>query len=139
MNLKLDFSQVKAIEVLPVGAYHVVVSDVQIKDGKEDQYIAWEYTITEGPAQDRKLFENTSVGVKSLWSLKATLLALGADPAKLAGMAEFDPQDYIGAHALAIVGQKPYQGEMRNTVTKIQADPAASITGTGAAKKPTFK
>jgi hypothetical protein len=137
MQLKLDFSNVKTMEVLPVGVYHVVVSDAQVKPGQQDQYIAWEFTITEGPAQDRKLFENNSVGIKSLWSLKTTLLALGADPTKLSGEVAFDPADYIGAHALAIVGQKAYQGEQRNVVTKLQADPSAM--GTGAVKKTTFR
>jgi hypothetical protein len=137
--LKLDFSDVKVIEVLPVGAYPVVVTNAEVQEGKEYPYIAWEFTIEEGPAEGRKLWNNTSTSPKALWKLKETLLALGGDPAKLAAEVVFDPAEYVGARAVAIVNQEQRKDsdEMRNVVSKLH--PAKAGTAASGTAKSTLK
>lgn len=123
MTIKIDFSGIKSLELLPVGIYKVMVTDAKENEGKTYPYITWEFTIIDGAYEGRKLWMNTSLSPKALFKLKEMLIALGVQAAILQSEFAFEPQDLIDRTATAVVSTEPRAdtGELRNVVKKLQA------------------
>lgn len=142
MPITINFTGVQTLEVMPVGIYSVVVTAVDEQEGVEFPYLAWEFTIDSGDYENRKLWSNTSISPKALWKLKEVLIALGVPAETLDAEVSFDPQDFIGRRALAVVNIEPRTdtGELRNTVVKLQAkSPTAKEKAVDTAAKPVQK
>lgn len=138
MGISIDFTGADVRALLPVGAYPITVTNVEVREGPSGKYLNWEFQISDGEFQNQKLWMVTSLTPKSLWKLKETLIALGADPANLAGETDIDPEDFIGAEAMAIVAQvkRTDTGEMKNEVSKLQAGEVEDLNTSPAPSAP---
>lgn len=78
-RLSLDFSEVDQFEVIPAGAFAFMIKSAEVREGENAPYIAWELEIT-APSEfaGRRLWTNSSLGKKSLWSLLPMLQNLEA-------------------------------------------------------------
>lgn len=80
MSFKIDFSKVEDGNI-PEGVYPAVVASAEVaqaRDG-ENYNVVWRYEITDGAYAGRSLRMWSSLKPTALWSLKATLKALGID------------------------------------------------------------
>jgi len=118
---RIDMSNVEEFVVLPAGQYDVVVTDIEFRKSKttEFPYISWELTVLSGPAEDRKLWLNTSLSPKALFRLKQTLEGLGVNdvPQQIEGNDLIEAM--MGAKAVAEVGVREYEGRNQNEVKRL--------------------
>jgi len=113
MRINVNLDEVESgFEPLPAGNYPVRISKVEQRHGKEAPYLAWEFTITEGEYQGRKLFTNTSLAPQSLWNLKRLLVAAGFEWEDDG----FDTEDTLGCELEVAVSQETYENRVRNRV-----------------------
>lgn len=113
MGFRVDFSNVPDIGDLPVGDYHVKVTDGQERVGKESgkPYINWELTVQSGELASRKCWTNTSLSPDALQyglkpMLKALGLELGGDVAfKIHAEDEDEGTPIVGSDLIVTVGK----------------------------------
>lgn len=143
--MKVNLSDVEGFEVLPAGKYLVKVTDGELLEAGPNakhpgsEYINWELTIQSGDYENRHLWTNTSISHgscpcsnestfnKALGTLKQMLKNSGkyTDKQLNAKTFSFEIDDLIGADFVAVVVQRPYEGEMRNSVKRLR--PAGDI------------
>lgn len=77
----VDFTGVEAGGVtVPEDKYEVEVEVVNSETSDNDNdYLAWEFKISEGKQKGKKLWHNTSLQQQSLWALRGLLEALGIE------------------------------------------------------------
>lgn len=108
-----NLDQVKAgFDPIPVGVYKVKIAAGEIKEGPKGQYIEWQFEIIEGEFASRKLFDNTSLMTKALFSVKSLLEAAGIpfDPEG------FDTTDALGKPLNIKVSVGEYEGRPKNEI-----------------------
>ena len=127
MGTLINLAGVSDFSAVPSAEYVVTLTDAEEKTpaGGGNAYIKLTMTITDEDATDAngsKQFRNVSMGEKSLPYLKRALMAFDADPEIFESPfdAEAEFKRLLGNKALATVGQKEYQGETVNEVTKIR-------------------
>lgn len=141
--VRVNLSAAEQFEVLPAGAYPVVVTDGEIRQSGEDSkhpdayYVNWELTVHESHEYaGRKVWWNTGLthydhdageGCECDEEDKFNKWLAGtAKLAELAGIDtsqddyEFDVDDFVGTTVVAVVSVQPYQGEDRNNVKRIR-------------------
>lgn len=118
-KFKVNFSDVENFEPLPAAVYPVTVVDYEENEGPAGVYFAFTLEVTEGEYANRKLWTNLSMSPKAAWKLQEALIAFGHDPEELTDEYEFDPDDYLGAECLAVVGQDKYEGRIKNVVESL--------------------
>lgn len=119
--LRTDYSEVGGFEVLPVGEYEVIVSEVKVKETSETKKPMLAVTLTirddiEQAGGKRKIFDNMVEQENMMWKFqqvaKACQLPAGEDYATLG--------DFAAAIQYKLVrvklGQREYQGEKQNNV-----------------------
>ena len=115
-KVNVNLNEVEEQKALPAGSYVVRIVKGEKATGKEsgNDYIAWELEVVEGDCKGRHLFTNTSLQPNALWKLKQLL-----DEAKVVTNKDgsFNTEDAIGAEFTAVVGQREYEGRVRNEVT----------------------
>ncbi len=118
MVLRIDFSQVPELEVIPTGVYPAVITHVELRESKSgpDPYLNWTFEITHPEYLGRKVWLITGLGVRALWKLRETLEALGIESA---GAIDFDPEAVVGRRCLVVVSQEVYNGVTRNRVDSV--------------------
>ncbi len=132
-KIRVDFSQAKGFEVIPVGVYPVTVEETEVKQSNSSEYpyINWTLEIASGEFAGRKLWMMTSLSPKATFRLRDALKAMGeTDPSIEEDEFEMDPDDYLGKSALAVVTQEEYNKTMRNRVDELK--PAGTISPTSA-------
>ena len=116
-----DFDKVETgFEALPPNTYEAI--DTKCVTGKSSQkqtpQIEWEYTI-QGPTHvGRRLFENTYLSDKAVFTTKRLVVGCGA-PFTSSG---FNTEDCLGKRVSITLGQKPNSaiaGKIDNTIDKI--------------------
>ncbi|KKN75303.1 hypothetical protein LCGC14_0381550 [marine sediment metagenome] len=129
--------ETNAFDALPRGRYRVIVDrlpELRIS-GNGNEGAFWLFRVTEAlntnpvledPSSviDRTIPHNTSFSAQSLWNLKRTLVALGAEPETLEGSVDVDEEflaEFEGREAIVSVTQREYQGEMQNNIQNIRA------------------
>jgi hypothetical protein len=123
----------RSFEALPAGKYIVKISGYEMKEtsgngklGAGVPMINWEYTVQsdlkgDTKYQSRKLWQNTVIHEKTLFSLKALLRAAGVfSEEDLDGELDFEPDDLVGAELVVVVAQREYNGDMTNDVKRVR-------------------
>jgi hypothetical protein len=126
-DMKLNLSGVKAndFDALPTGKYHVKLTDW---DQTETQNagklpagtpgINAEFTVQDGPNENRRLWNNFWIAESTLGFLKSFLKASGQFTEDELNSEEFsfDWDDLVGVDLVVKVGVRKYNGEDRNNI-----------------------
>lgn len=129
-----------AFSALPKGTYRVVVDrppEIRISGNSGNETGFWLFRVVEclrttppsepeamAALENRTIPHNTSFSPQALWNLKATLIALGANPEDLEGSIDINEEylaEFEGREAVVTLTQREYQGEMTNNVSQIRA------------------
>lgn len=138
--ITIDLTGVQTeLEALEPGNYPVQLGDIERRIASTGSpMLVFIWTVTEPEeAAGRKLYQNHVLLKQSLWTLKRTLLALGADRDDLEGELQFDPGDWIGEEALAVVTRELRKGPQdeeaipRNNIERILPTGAQVATASG--------
>lgn len=134
MSIRVNFTDVKdTFELIPSGTYQAKVTDGEMRQAGENaknpgaDMINWEFTIQKGDHENRKQWINTVLVENALGILKSFLGALSKDgrpmftQEQLDGDLDFDIDDCLGADCKIVVGQRTYEGELRNYVKRVKA------------------
>ena len=126
--MKLNFDDVQSGEAVPVGFYEAHVFEVVLKHAQSSgkPYFNWEFKLTGGDYDGRKLYDITSLQPQALFRLKAHLEALGYEMPE-GGDFDFDPKEVVGMACIVHVHHEEYQGEMRAKVKKILSSSSPDI------------
>lgn len=79
-QISIDFGSVEdSFSPIEPGTYPVIVEQVEMRMGKTSNqpYLNWEFTVTEGEFEGRKLWYTTSLQPNALFNLKGLLSTLG--------------------------------------------------------------
>lgn len=144
--LQIDMSDIKGgdFDAIPAGAYPVVVSDWSTTETKNEGKIPagtpginWEFTITEGDFENRKLWTNHWIHPNTLGFLKTFLLKAGAyTEDELNESFKLDPDKVLGKELVAIVVIKKYKGDDKNEIKKFKAKGEAAAATSGGSLLP---
>jgi hypothetical protein len=119
-----------SFDALPVGRYHVKVTDWDETATKNAGKLPVgtpganvEFTVQDGPYENRKLWTNFWIHPNTLGIFKTFAKAAGTDEGTLndssADVAAI-LDDLISADVVVKVRQRPYQGDMRNDINGYQ-------------------
>lgn len=111
-TLKLDFSEVEATSfALPNGQYVLSVTSVEKKrsESSGNDYLSWEYKVSEGKHKGKKVWDNTSLQPQALWRLRGLFEAMGIDIED--GEIEVDLDDLEGESVGVDIENEKYQGK----------------------------
>jgi hypothetical protein len=125
-KVAIDFSEVPDFEAIPKGYYPAIVEEIVKKTNQagDGEYLNWAFTLTGGEYDNRKQWAITSLKPTGLWKLREALEAFGLEMEQV----ELDIDDdtnmlispeLIGKACVLEVGQKIYQGKLRNQVESI--------------------
>jgi len=144
----IDFSNVKGLEPIPVGAYTASITSAERKTSQAgNEMINLQWKVSGGKYDGRIVFDSMVFTEKTLWRVKAALIALGYSKT-FSG--EVDPDQLVGKTATILVeievgrGTDQETGEPypdRNRVRRIKplqpvvAAPAAAVARPASAKK----
>lgn len=110
---------------IPSGKYHAKITGGEMREAGPNsknpgsQYVNWEFTIQQGSFEDRKVWTNTSLLPQALFGLKALLLASGRyTKEQLAEELTFDIDTLVSSDVVITVGQREYNGDVRNEVKR---------------------
>lgn len=127
-EIPVDLTKVEVQDAVPEGEYLVQVSKVETKDSKRtpgNKNLSMEYTIQEGEAHGRKLFEDLSLHPKALWKVSEMVNACGVFP----GPSGFKKSELLGAFLRVAVKNEqrmtqdqfgnlvPVEGKKRSVIT----------------------
>ncbi|MFA5526388.1 MAG: DUF669 domain-containing protein [Acholeplasmataceae bacterium] len=125
LKMKLNLGDVSTSpQPIGPGYFTVEVSTCEPKLGKQKgtPYLSWELTVVEEQYAGRKLFFNTGLTERSVWTLKRALEALGFERDSIESD-ELDVEEVvssvIGMQAIAEVELREYNGTERDNVTKL--------------------
>jgi hypothetical protein len=132
MSIRVNFTDVKdTFDLLPSATYVAKVTDGEMREAGPQaknpgaDMINWEFTVQRGDHEGRKQWYNTVLVEAALGMLKNLLGACSKDGQPLFddldGDLDFDIDTVVGSDVKIVVGQRPYEGEMRNYVKRIKA------------------
>lgn len=141
--MKIDFSEVESgFEPLPEGEYEAVIERIEVRESKssDNDYLNWEFRVTEDDYEDRRVWGLRSLSPKALGFLKDWLVDLGVieedDEVELEWADDVDITPTEGPlltspelHGMActiVVTNEVYEGRERNRVNTIRASEAAA-------------
>lgn len=126
-GLRVNFSEKEAAsegrssELLPRGDYHVAITDVELRESQSEKnpgapYWGIEFTIQEGPYENRKAWTNCMLFAGALYTFAQLVKAtLGWTTEDLQGDVEIpDPNEFIGKECVIAIIK---QGETKNKST----------------------
>lgn len=124
-SFNLDEVEVQDFEAIPPGVYPVHVFDIEPMRGKDSgaPYFNVTLKISEGQYQNRNLWTTISLHKNALWKLKQVCQQFEIDlsgQVTLQDIYEALSTEFRGQMALATVGQRMYEGQLRNEVKKIE-------------------
>ena len=129
MGVPLDFSNVQDYAAIPSSEengepYRVKVAESAMGSSKRSSQPKWRMTllVVEPEAfAGRKLFLEHSLQDQALWAVARTIGALtGEEISSDTGEFNFDPEQYVGLEALAVVSvDSSYDGTPRNKVDRL--------------------
>ena len=121
--IKVDLTGVETRKNLPEGQYMVTLNSASVEKSQNsgNDYIKFEFEVSEGKFRGAKLYHNSSLQPQALFNLKAVLAALGFSIPNKAF--ELELEDLIGLTCIVEVTHEVYQGENRARITEfINAD-----------------
>jgi len=117
--IQVDFTGVESGGgvVLPEGPIQLEVSDISQEVGQDSgaAYLAFEFTVSEGQYEGKKVWDNMSLSPKALWKLRGFLEA--AEFEVEGGIQDIDLDELIGLNVTAEISHEMYQGKKKNRVT----------------------
>jgi hypothetical protein len=157
-SISINFAEVESsFEAIPEGLYPAVCEKVEVRESKssDHNYLNWEWTITEGEHEGRKMWQITSLSPKATFRLKDQFLALkvidGEEtdfPIEWDDDVEVTPSsgplllepEVSGLSAMLVVTTEMYEKKERNRVDEIRSmdedDAAPGRSSAGAANRP---
>ena len=137
--MRVDLSGTQGtFDVLPAAKYEAKLSDGEVREAGPNakhpgsEYINWEFTVSEGDYDGRKLWTNTPFShgscdcgdwkVGSLFSLKNILKSSGIWSDEELDSPEFDFEinDVIGSDFTLVVAIRQYQGDDQNDIKRVK-------------------
>lgn len=126
-DLTVDFTDVQGgdFDAIPSGKYHIAITDYSTTETKNagklpvgTPGINWEFTVQEGPFENRKLWTNHWIHPNTLGFLKGMLKASGKfSDEELEGQLPKGWYDRaVGAELVAKVGTREYNGNDVNDI-----------------------
>lgn len=79
-GIRINFAEVSGgFDPVPEGTYEVIIEKVEVRDSKssDNDYLNWEFRITDEEYEGQRLWNITSLSPKALFRLKEDLLTLG--------------------------------------------------------------
>lgn len=121
---KVDWADVESFEALPEGTYNVVFESFEVTEQSKASgkpFVNLTFIITDGDHTNRKLWRNHSLQPQALWALKQSMVRLGSSPDTLTGEMEIEEAlaRLQGNPCRLVVGQREYEGVMRNEIKEI--------------------
>ncbi len=159
-SMKIDFSEVEGgFEPLPEGEYEAIIERIEVRESKssDNDYLNWEFKITDDEYEDRRMWGIRSLSPKALGFLKDWLVSLevieeddeldlewgdDVDITPTEGPLLTNPELH-GMACTIVVTNEVYEGRERNRVDTIHAAdggapakkaPAKKASGNGAKK-----
>lgn len=131
---KIDFSAVEDLVAIDENDYEATLTSFEYfptSKSSGEPYYQLEFTVSEPPYAGRKLWRNFSCQKQALWAFKQAAVRLGADPDDLIGSVDMDEilEGIVGRDCVLRVGQREYEGEIRNEVKRVMAARTASAFG----------
>ena len=111
-GIKVDFSEVESQDFsLPNGPYILAVTSVEKKrsEASGNDYLAWEYKVSEGKHKGKKVWDNTSLQPQALWRLRNLLEAMGMEIED--GEMDIDLDELAGELVGVEIENEKYQGK----------------------------
>jgi hypothetical protein len=145
VRVNLTDVEVKDFEAIPAGKYIVQVTDSEMKQTKGGEgaklpagtdMINWEFTVVRAENGDetykgRKLWTNTIIHEKTLFSLKALLLAAGWKEEDLQGELNFEEEQVYGNEIVVGVVRREYPVNSGNWTNDVKSTkPLSSLKET---------
>lgn len=119
-KLKIDASTAKEFEVIPEGTYPATLEKVHpVKKGPNSNYCRVDYKINDGEFEKRTLIQNAPVDGDGAGIFLAIVNAATGSDLKPGDEYDIDTDDLEGMEVRLIVGQREYQGEMKNEVKRV--------------------
>lgn len=116
MKVNIDFSKVKDFgEAVPEGTYLVKIKKVEVKDGDQAKYFAWESEIADGDYKGSKIWWNTSLAPNALFNLRNMIEACGIEVPR--SKFQVDTDLLLGKTLGVIVEHDVYKGKTKANVT----------------------
>ena len=130
-TVKISGKSRGSFEPIPAGDYDAAVVGIERVQSKTSEYHYWkvQFSVTEPPFVNRRLFSNYSENPKADWMLFNLADAVGAvtetheDGTWDGGI---DPELVIGSAVVISTKPNEYQGKPGNEVTGIKASEAAT-------------
>lgn len=137
-SMKIDFSEVQSgFEPVPEADYEAVIERIEVRESKssDNDYLNWEFRITEDEYDDRRVWGLRSLSPKALGFLKDWLVALDVieeddeldiewaddvDITPTEGPLLTNPELH-GMACVITVTNEVYEGRERNRVNEIRA------------------
>ena len=120
-GIKVDLSGVEVGgKVIAEGAYIVAVEEATLKQSQGgNDYISFEFQVSEGGSKGYKLYHNCSLQPQALFSLKSVLAALGFEiPTKAF---DLDLNDLIGLECSVEVAHELYEGKKKSRIVEFDS------------------
>lgn len=134
-DMTVDLSETPdapAFQAIPPGEYNAMISEATPKiSQKGNKMIEWQFSITDGPHQNRKLFYHTVLEGTALGMLKQLLVRVAPDIPLNSFSPSKHSQEMVGRICRLKVGVQPYQGEKRNRIREVLPPPAEDQFFTG--------
>jgi hypothetical protein len=143
-GIKVDFSEVESQDFsLPNGPYILAVTSVEKKrsESSGNDYLAWEYKVSEGKHKGKKVWDNTSLQPQALWRLRNLLEAMGMEIED--GEMDIDLDELAGELVGVEIENEKYQGKNKARIINFlgvdelegEAEEAAPTPKTGKGKE----
>lgn len=115
-TVRLNFKDAKSNRV-PEGEYPAKVTSAEIATSKSsgEDYIAWQFEVSDGEHEGKVLYLNTSLQPQALFRVRELLECFGTEVPE--GAMDLDPEDYIGCEAELSVTEDEYEGRRQSKVT----------------------
>lgn len=124
--ITVDFSQVEAPEPIANGTYPAIVQQVEQRQAEDGEYpyFAWEFQVSEGAAEGRSLYLNTSLSPKALWRLQALVENLGVYQQEMEFEVDEDSNllispNVVGLPCNLVVKNEMYRGRLQPRVEDV--------------------
>lgn len=126
-SIKVNFDEVASSDFsIPNGNYVLQVTGVEKKKSESsgNDYLAWEFKITEGKHKGKKVWDNTSLQPQALWRLRGLMEAMQMEIED--GEFELDLDDFEGETLGVVIENEKYNGKDKARIVSFMTVDEAS-------------
>ena len=122
MPTKIDFTGT-SLEPLVAAVYAAIFTGYKIDEAKSSGQMKCqlEFTLEDEEVSGRKVWATHSLQSQSLFALKRSMVAIGADPVELSGPVDLDEvlTDLVGSSCRLDISLGEYEGRPNNKVDRV--------------------